>query len=106
MAICLWPNELIIVGTVDDDDDEEDAKVGGNKGLHDEWELTEVLVDVNGTPDDGYKSWLNCKRWSKIKWQIQILISKFHKFLNEYIQIAKTFLLYFKYFSVNKNLIM
>ena len=61
LAICLWPNELIIVGTVEDDDDDEDAKFGCNKGLHDEWELTEVLVDVNGTPDDGYKSWLNCK---------------------------------------------
>jgi hypothetical protein len=41
---------------VDDEDDDDDAKFGCNKGLHDEWELTEVLVDVNGTPDDGYKS--------------------------------------------------
>lgn len=65
LVICLWPNELIVAGTVVDDDD--DAKVGGNKGLQDECELTEVLVDVNGTPDDGYKSWLNCRPYRKNK---------------------------------------
>lgn len=62
LVICLWPNELIVGGTVVEDDGD-DAKAGGNNGLHDECELAEVFVDVNGTPDVEYKSWLN---WNRI----------------------------------------
>lgn len=56
---------MIVVGTVDADEcsvfdvDVADANVGGKRGLHGECELAEVLVDVNGTPVEGYKSWLN-----------------------------------------------
>lgn len=64
LVMCLCPNEpKDIVGmvvedvavTFDDDDND-----GGNKGLHGEWELAEVLDEAaNGTPVEGYKSWLN-----------------------------------------------
>lgn len=32
------------------------ATDGGNIGLHGEWELTDALDDVSGTPDVEYKS--------------------------------------------------
>lgn len=40
------------------------ATDGGNIGLHGEWELTDALDDVSGTPDVEYKSWLN---WNENK---------------------------------------
>lgn len=38
---------------------------GGRIGLQGECELADALDDVSGTPDDVYKSWLNCKENTK-----------------------------------------
>ena len=43
------------------------AMAGGNIGLHGECELADALEDVRGTPDDEYKSWLNCLKIIKTK---------------------------------------
>lgn len=63
MAICLCPRDPtkgIDEGVIADECAalEVDDSVGGNKGLHGEWELTDVLVEAAiGTPAaDGYKS--------------------------------------------------
>lgn len=66
LVTCLCPNDELAFDAVDDcivleEVAEFKVDVDGNKGLHGEWELAEVLVEaVNGTaPVDEYKSWLN-----------------------------------------------
>lgn len=63
LVICLCRDPKGNVGIVVDEvwvaltDAESD---GGRRGLHGECELAEVLEDAaNGTPVDGYSSWLN-----------------------------------------------
>lgn len=61
LVTCLCPNDELAFDAVDCIVLEEVAefKVEGNKGLHGEWELAEVLVEAVKEVD-GYKSWLNC----------------------------------------------
>lgn len=40
-----------------------DVIEGGKRGLQGEWEPAEVLEDAaSGTPEEEYRSWLNCVR--------------------------------------------
>lgn len=57
MVTCLCPIELVFDAVAVDwmgfDEVVVELSVGGNNGLHGEWELVEVLVEVaNGTPVD------------------------------------------------------
>lgn len=68
LVTCRWTVPRGIVGTAAVATDWAEDTVaagaaieGGRMGLHGECELPEALEGASGTPDDEYKSWLNCK---------------------------------------------